>query len=182
MRDRREHREHRTVALEHLSLAETVPESHAGYTAFASVRVLLAIDLALLRIARGVERIARTLEGGTLGLHATIVPKGDQMTQLPALTLDVAHDLSLVTSPKDADGNPTTPTLRWEASDPQSIFSLTVSPDTLSARAVTTGNLGQAVIAVTDGTVTDSVAADVSAVPPPPPGTLNLAASVVPKL
>jgi hypothetical protein len=113
-----------------------------------------------------------------LGLAVTDTPRKDQampQNQIAPLTVDTAHDISYLATPRDSAGNPIADTLSWSSSNP-AVLSITPAADGLSAKAVTL-TAGSATVSVTDGIFTDSQ--DVTVVPGV--ATLGLVAGVVPK-
>lgn len=150
-------------------------------TGYATLLALFSINRSLIRIARAVEKLASGSapppSGPTLGLTSHPVAKGlVTMPPIAPLTIDTNTNDALACAPKDAAGNPTTPTLTWSSSD-TAVLELTVAADGLSALGVSK-IAGTATVTVTDGALTDSQDVTVTA---GATVTLGLTGSAVPK-
>ena len=139
------------------------------------------------RILLDIRRLLEKMDTGpttTIGLKAeAIIPK-EGNTAMPAIapiTVDTSQNVQYTTSPKDANGNPTAPSLAWTSSD-VTVIAASPSADTLSALGVTAGP-GVATITATDPAtgVFDSQEVTVTSVGPPPTATIGLVGTAVPK-
>ena len=146
-------------------------------------RLLRDIKRILLDILALLEKM-NTGPTTTIGLRAeAIIPK-EGTTTMPAITpitVDTSQNVQYTTSPKDANGNPTVPSLAWTSSDVAVIFAIPAA-DTLSALATTVAP-GVATITATDPAtgVFDSQEVTVTVVAPPATVTIGLVGTAVPK-
>ena len=146
-------------------------------------RLLRDIKRILLDIRRLLEKMD-TGPTATIGLKAEFIVPKEGTTTMPAIapiTVDLSQNVQYTTSPKDANGNPTAPSLAWTSSD-VAVIVPSISSDTLSALGITVGP-GVATITATDPVtgIFDSSEVTVTAVTPPPTATLGLTATAVPK-
>ena len=120
----------------------------------------------------------------TIGLKAELIVPKEGTTTMPAITpitVDTSQNVQYTTAPKDANGNPTAPSLAWTSSD-VAVIVASPSADTLSGLGVTIAP-GVATITATDPAtgVFDSQEVTVTTVAPPATATIGLVGTAVPK-
>jgi hypothetical protein len=118
-------------------------------------------------------------------LVGRLVPKeGD--TNMPAGPFNpgLNEDVELRIAPVNAAGQPVTDTFNWSLSD-QSAGTLTIAPDTLSAKLVTAAGGIDAIVTVSQTSTGKSDSASIQRTAPPRPDNavdnFNLAGNVTPK-
>jgi hypothetical protein len=120
--------------------------------------------------------VLATLEAArpeSLGLHVTAI-KGDRNMNVAPIEIVDVEKVVLSVAPKDEDGRPVaSPNATWASSD-ETVITLQVAEDTLSAVAVS-GAPGVATVTVTAGDLSDTI--DIT-VKTGAPASLNLSAGV----
>ncbi len=145
------------------------------------VRIVRDLIELAIRLEHKVDNLVHQVESLRhlrirLGVAALIPKDGGPPVQVSPLAVPDTFNVSFVTHPVDAAGNPRTPTLTWTSSDPN-VIALTPAADTLSALGAT-GQPGTAIVSAGVGQASDSIEITVNA-----EGvvSIGLSASPVPK-